>query len=184
MKLIYSIYIALFFLSNIKKTLTMQQENENVVLKKLLKENSTIENFKTNILINQASREKFLRILSRPYSQKKFNLSLFDINWDIGNLTYDANEGYKTSVIGGMQAGIAGINQNQMGAANNIKFFKSQKTTELIMNFFEDIQLRTIDKKTFFDHFSKQDTLDLYRNTYFFHYVLSLENIAQSLKKK
>lgn len=178
MKLINHIYSLLFFLAISKQALAMEKQETSEIedLSTLLTKNKSINDFKTNILENPKNRKDFLRILSRPYSQKKLNLSLFDINWDIGHLSFDPTKGYETNMVGGLRAGVLGLCegnlQNQIGAANNIKFFKSQEITEIIIDFLEAIKLRKIDKKTFFDSFSKKDTLDLYRNTYFFHYLL------------
>ena len=113
MKLMHYIYSLLFFLAISKQALAMKNEETSEIenLKALVTKNKSIEAFKTNILEDTKNRKDFLRILSRPYSQKKLNLSLFDINWDIGHLSFDQTKGYETNMIGGMQAGIFGLLQ-------------------------------------------------------------------------
>lgn len=176
MKLIHYIYSLLFFLAISKQALAMENEETSEIarLGALLTKNKSINDFKTNILENENNRKEVLRILSRPYSQARFNSSFLSVDWNIGNMCYDSSKGYHFNLMGGVQQNMEeAVNRpGHRGAKLNMRFFKDQRLEDKIENFFDTINLKNIDKKNFFNIFSKENTLEFYRNTYFFHYLL------------
>ncbi len=176
MKLIHYIYSLLFFLAISKQALAMENEETSEIarLRELLTKNKSIKDFKTNILENPKNRKEVLRILSRPYSQARFNSSFLSVDWNIGNMCYDSSKGYHFNLMGGVQHNMeeAFNRPGPRGAKPNMRFFKDQGLEDTIKKFFDAIRLKNIDKKNFFNIFSKENTLEFYRNTYFFHYLL------------